>query len=113
MHAAFAVATDVTDACKLSVRTLPMWLNLSEPDVPDACKIETVGGQFVVAAGVPSPSKNHAGSMALLATRIRSALESSRWSTGEDVKVRIGIHSGTVGKKALHAEQRIVCRVRA
>lgn len=81
--------------------------------VPDACKIETVGGQFVVAAGVPSPSKNHAGSMALLATRIRSALESSRWSTGEDVKVRIGIHSGTVGKKALHAEQRIVCRVRA
>jgi adenylate cyclase len=81
--------------------------------VSDACKIETVGGQFVVAAGVPSASQDHAASMALLATRIRAALRTSRWSTGELVKMRIGIHSGPVGKESVHAThtRRNACRL--
>jgi guanylate cyclase len=66
--------------------------------VPDAFKIETVGGQLVVAAGVPAESKDAAGSMLLLATRIRAALRAAKWSTGEQVEMRIGMHTGPIGK---------------
>ena len=66
--------------------------------VPDACKIETVGGQFVVAAGVPTECKEPAALMLLVATRIRGALSTSKWSTGEQVEMRIGMHLGPLGK---------------
>ena len=66
--------------------------------VPDACKIETVGGQFVVAAGVPSPATEHAQAMAVVAMRLRAALQSATWSTGQRVEMRIGIHSGPIGE---------------
>ena len=38
------------------------------------CKIETVGGQFVVASGVPIASACHAQEMAVLAMKMRAAL---------------------------------------
>ena len=63
---------------------------------PGACKIETVGGQFVVAAGVPVISQGHAEAMAVLAVRLRVALQSEMWSAGESVQMRIGIHSGPI-----------------
>jgi hypothetical protein len=90
-----------------SAEALPLLLDLNRlfntmdrvvDSVPDACKIETVGGQYVVASGVPHASKNHAASMATLAIQIRAALIGEMWSTGDQVEARIGIHSGPIGE---------------
>ena len=65
---------------------------------PGACKIETVGGQFVVASGVPTASASHARDMAILSMRMRAALSKACWSGGENVQFRIGVHSGPIGE---------------
>jgi len=61
------------------------------------CKIETVGGQFVVASGVPNASARHAQEMTELALKMRAALMSACWSGGQPVAHRIGVHSGPIG----------------
>ena len=66
--------------------------------VPGSCKIETVGGQYVVAAGVPTTSAEHAQVMAVVAMRLHAALQNAAWSTGQPVEMRIGIHSGPIGE---------------
>jgi hypothetical protein len=66
--------------------------------VPGALKIETVGGQYVVAAGVPTASALHAESMAAVAMRLRAELQDATWSTGQHIEMRIGIHSGPIGE---------------
>jgi hypothetical protein len=83
--------------------------------VPEACKIETVGGQFVVAAGVPTTAAEHAQAMAVLAMRLRARLQGATWSTGQRVEMRIGIHSGPIGefRARAQADRRTQARTRA
>jgi len=70
--------------------------------VRGTCKIETVGGQFVCASGVPSASEDHARTLAELALRIRAALSICSWSDGSDVEFRIGMHSGPIGVRRFY-----------
>jgi len=72
--------------------------------VPEACKIETVGGQYVVSAGVPTRSAEHAQAMAIVAIRLRAMLQNATWSTGQPVEMRIGIHSGPIGEFRARAQ---------
>ncbi len=58
-------------------------------------KIKTVGDEYMVAAGVPNPSSDHAHSIAALALNIRDALASSQFD-GHEIEMRIGIDSGPV-----------------
>jgi adenylate cyclase len=58
-------------------------------------KIKTVGDEYMVAAGVPSPRPDHAEAIAQLALRMRDHLAANEFE-GQRITVRIGIHSGPV-----------------
>jgi guanylate cyclase len=58
-------------------------------------KIKTVGDEYMVAAGVPTPRPDHAHAIANLALRIRGHL-ASREFAGHRITARIGINSGPV-----------------
>ena len=58
-------------------------------------KIKTVGDEYMVAAGVPTPRDDHAEAIAELALRIRDYMASSSFD-GRSLEMRIGIHTGPV-----------------
>jgi class 3 adenylate cyclase len=58
-------------------------------------KIKTVGDAYMVAAGVPRSSPNHAETIAELALRIRDHVASHEFA-GHHIRTRIGINSGPV-----------------
>ncbi len=58
-------------------------------------KIKTVGDEYMVAAGVPTPRPDHAQAAAALALRIQSHV-ASRDFGGRQIRFRIGIHTGPV-----------------
>ena len=58
-------------------------------------KIKTVGDEYMVAAGVPTPRDDHAAAIAELALQIRSYVAANDVH-GHRLKLRIGIHSGPV-----------------
>jgi guanylate cyclase len=58
-------------------------------------KIKTVGDEYMVAAGVPTPRSDHAEAMAELALRIQERLAAHDY-TGHRIVARIGINSGPV-----------------
>lgn len=58
-------------------------------------KIKTVGDEYMVAAGVPTPRPDHAHAIADLALRIQDHL-ASREFAGHRITARIGINSGPV-----------------
>ena len=58
-------------------------------------KIKTVGDEYMVASGVPTPRSDHAESMADLALRIQERLACHDYA-GHQIVARIGINSGPV-----------------
>ncbi|MBN8572366.1 MAG: tetratricopeptide repeat protein [Candidatus Kapabacteria bacterium] len=60
-------------------------------------KIKTIGDAYMVVSGAPEPCEDHAQAMALMAIEMMEAMKEFRSiSTGEEIQIRIGIHSGEV-----------------
>jgi adenylate cyclase len=59
-------------------------------------KIKTIGDAYVVAAGVPALCANHAEVMADMALEMQGVILNFNARTGQTLKIRIGIHSGSV-----------------
>lgn len=57
-------------------------------------KIKTIGDAYMVAAGVPVVSENHAGSMADFALEFLQSLQEFNRENNLDLKMRIGVNSG-------------------
>ena len=67
-------------------------------------KIETVGDEYMAAAGVPRASSDHAQAIARLALHMCRYIATFRAINGRKIKIRVGIHSGeivagVIGKK--------------
>lgn len=58
-------------------------------------KIKTVGDEYMVASGVPSPRPDHATAIAELSLRIRDQVATHDFA-GQRISLRIGINSGPV-----------------
>src|SRR5207247_8329837 len=59
-------------------------------------KIKTVGDEYMVAAGLPAPSTDHAWAVVELALDMQAALARQASPSGEPLQMRIGIHTGPV-----------------
>jgi adenylate cyclase len=59
-------------------------------------KIKTIGDCYMVVGGVPHPSSTHCQQIANFALDALNALESYNLRTGRKLKMRVGIHTGTV-----------------
>lgn len=57
-------------------------------------KIKTIGDAYMVAGGMPEPRADHAGAVAEMALDMLDVMRKVSEEYGEDVAVRIGIHSG-------------------
>jgi len=57
-------------------------------------KIKTIGDAYMVAAGAPDACPDHAGKVADLALAMLQAAQDFNRSTGRNLQLRIGIHSG-------------------
>lgn len=59
-------------------------------------KIKTIGDAYMVAAGLPEPDPDHAGTLAAMALEMMALVQSLCDELGEELDVRIGLHSGPV-----------------
>src|SRR5207245_2568336 len=59
-------------------------------------KIKTMGDEYMVAAGLPTPSTDHAWAVVDLALDMQTALARQVTPSGEPLQMRIGIHTGPV-----------------
>lgn len=59
-------------------------------------KIKTIGDAYMVVGGLPTPSDDHAHSIAEMALDIVAAMTKMRTKGGEPLSIRIGIHTGPV-----------------
>ena len=59
-------------------------------------KIKTIGDAYMAVAGLPEPRDDHAQAIARLALAMRKAVGEVSQSYGEDLRIRIGFHSGHV-----------------
>jgi adenylate cyclase len=59
-------------------------------------KIKTIGDCYMVAAGVPSPRSDHAGSLALMALDMQAAMHTVDEVAHLGLELRVGINSGPV-----------------
>jgi class 3 adenylate cyclase len=59
-------------------------------------KIKTVGDNYFVVGGAPTPLADHAGAVAEMAISIQDAVRDQRWPSGEPIRMRIGIATGPV-----------------
>ncbi len=59
-------------------------------------KIKTLGDAFMVAGGMPDPQPDHATRVARMALEMIAEVESFTTEIGENLQLRIGIHSGPV-----------------
>ena len=59
-------------------------------------KIKTIGDAYMVAAGLPIPRADHAEAIAQMALAMQAAMKRFQVELGEDIKIRIGINTGTV-----------------
>ena len=59
-------------------------------------KIKTIGDAYMVAAGVPTPRKDHAEAIVSMALRMREIVAEVGERTGYDLQIRIGINTGPV-----------------
>ena len=57
-------------------------------------KIKTVGDAYIVAGGVPLPTKDHANQVTCFALDMLEAVQNFNRATSRDLKLRIGIHTG-------------------
>ncbi|KAM4700968.1 guanylate cyclase soluble subunit alpha-2 [Discoglossus pictus] len=62
----------------------------------DIYKVETIGDAYCVASGLLSKSDNHAKPIALMALKMMELSEEVFTPDGRPIKMRIGIHSGSV-----------------
>jgi adenylate cyclase len=59
-------------------------------------KIKTIGDAYMAVAGLPEPRDDHPQAIARLALAMRKAVSDVSQHYGEDLKIRIGFHSGNV-----------------
>ena len=59
-------------------------------------KIKTIGDAYMVVGGVPEPRADHADAIAQMALEMRDVLDAKRFAGGRALRMRIGIHSGSV-----------------
>jgi adenylate cyclase len=59
-------------------------------------KIKTIGDAYMAVAGLPEPRDDHPQVIARLALAMRKAVSEVSQAYGEDLKIRIGFHSGHV-----------------
>lgn len=57
-------------------------------------KIKTVGDAYMAVAGVPEPCPSHADATVAMAVEMQQAMVSLSAKLGQDIKLRVGIHSG-------------------
>ncbi|KAM8976503.1 guanylate cyclase soluble subunit alpha-2 [Pelodytes ibericus] len=62
----------------------------------DIYKVETIGDAYCVCAGILRKSDNHAKPIALMALKMMELSEEVLTPDGRSIKMRIGIHSGSV-----------------
>ena len=60
----------------------------------DLEKIKTIGDSYMIAGGIPNPSKDHLEKMAEMALRVVKVVETYQKNEWPELKVRIGIHTG-------------------
>jgi class 3 adenylate cyclase len=58
-------------------------------------KIKTVGDAYMAVAGAPEPHPEHARAAAEMALGIQDAMAELRWPSGEPMRVRVGVASGS------------------
>jgi class 3 adenylate cyclase len=59
-------------------------------------KIKTIGDAYMAVAGLPEPRDDHPQVIARFALAMRKAVSEVSEAYGEDLKIRIGFHSGNV-----------------
>lgn len=59
-------------------------------------KIKTIGDAYMVAGGLPDRSEDHPLRIAEMALRMREALDRLKAEIGEEISIRVGIHTGPV-----------------
>jgi adenylate cyclase len=59
-------------------------------------KIKTIGDAYMAVAGLPEPRDDHPQAIARLALAMRKVVGKVSQSYGEDLRIRIGFHSGNV-----------------
>ena len=59
-------------------------------------KIKTIGDAYMVAGGIPEARADHAAQMAHLALEMRDAIAAFAEASGEDIQIRVGLHTGPV-----------------
>lgn len=59
-------------------------------------KIKTIGDAYMAVAGLPEPRDDHAQAIARLALAMRKAVSEISQQYDEDLRIRIGFHSGNV-----------------
>ncbi len=59
-------------------------------------KIKTIGDAYMVASGLPLHRKDHADAIAEMALDMQAEIQHFSTVTGEELTIRIGIHSGPV-----------------
>ena len=59
-------------------------------------KIKTIGDAYMVVAGIPQPVADHAVAIMHMAIDMQSAIAAYSKRTGMDLKLRVGIHTGSV-----------------
>ena len=57
-------------------------------------KIKTIGDGYMLAGGLPEPRPDHAAAVAAVALRIPDLVRSASRSRGQELNVRLGIHTG-------------------
>ncbi|XP_036372904.1 guanylate cyclase soluble subunit alpha-1 [Megalops cyprinoides] len=64
--------------------------------VLDVYKLETIGDAYCVAGGLHKESETHATQIALMALKMMEMSDEVTTPTGEPIRMRIGLHSGSV-----------------
>jgi class 3 adenylate cyclase len=59
-------------------------------------KIKTIGDAYMVVAGIPQPVADHAAAIAHMALDMTAAIAEYSQRVGIDLKLRVGIHTGSV-----------------
>ncbi|OIP69994.1 MAG: hypothetical protein AUK48_14175 [Oscillatoriales cyanobacterium CG2_30_44_21] len=87
---------------ELSPQDLVDLLNLIFSNFDTLCetygleKIKTIGDAYMVAGGIPVPTSDHAEAIASMAIEMVNKVAELRHSTGKQLQIRVGIHTGAV-----------------
>ncbi|MBN2148026.1 MAG: response regulator [Anaerolineales bacterium] len=59
-------------------------------------KIKTVGDNYLIVGGLPTPRSDHAEAIADMALGMQEIMQQTKWRHGQPVEIRIGVHQGPV-----------------